>query len=167
MTSFKVGEGFAGLGVNAAHVNIVVGGRNGPVGTSWATALATPRQGHTPFMVVVKPNVPVQPPTLFVNKATIDPDNEKHGRLTWGAAQAGIAAGIQQAALLQVLPRDAYKDQVIIAAVWVNPNADDEEAVYENNKVATVMALTAAKDDLPTLKDTLDAGEPENPYFRT
>jgi formaldehyde-activating enzyme involved in methanogenesis len=51
--------------------------------------------------------------------------------------------------------------------VWVNPNADDEEAVSENNLVATVMALTAAKDDLPTLKDTLDAGEPENPYFRT
>jgi formaldehyde-activating enzyme involved in methanogenesis len=35
------------------HVNIVVGGRNGPVGTSLATALATPRAGHTRFMVVV------------------------------------------------------------------------------------------------------------------
>jgi formaldehyde-activating enzyme involved in methanogenesis len=39
--------------------------------------------------------VPVQPPTLFVNKVTIDPDNEQHGRLTRGAAQAGIAAGFQ------------------------------------------------------------------------
>lgn len=166
MSSFKVGEGFAGAGVNAAHVNVVVGGRDGPVGTAWATAIATPSEGHTPFMVVVKPNVPVQPPTLFVNKATIDPQNEKHGRLTWGAAQAGVAAGIQQGFLQQLLARDAYKDQVIIAAVWVNPNADDEEAVFDSNKAATVAALTAAKDDLPTLRDVLDAGEPENPYFR-
>jgi 5,6,7,8-tetrahydromethanopterin hydro-lyase len=164
--TFKVGEGFAGLGVNAAHVNIVIGGRNGPVGTAWATAIATPREGHAPFMVVVKPNVPVQPPTLFVNKAMIDPANEKHGRLTWGAAQAGIAAGIQQAHRTQVLDAGAYKDQVIIAAVWVNANADDEEAVFENNRVATLAALSASKDDLPKLHEVLGA-EPENPYFRS
>jgi len=165
--SFQIGESFVGDGVNAAHVNTVVGGRNGPVGTAWATALATPTAGHAPFMVVVKPNVPVQPPTLFVNKASIDPSNHKHGRLTWGAAQAGVAEGIQAALQKQVLQLNAVKDQVVIGAVWVNPQADDEEAVFENNKAATLAALTAGKEDLPTIRDVLESGEPENPYFRT
>ena len=35
--------------------------------------------------------------TLFVNKATVDAGNERHGRLTWGAAQAGVAAGVMNA----------------------------------------------------------------------
>ena len=68
----QLGEGFAGDGPNAAHVNTMLGPKDGPVGAAWATALATPRAGHTPFVVVVKPNVPVKPMTLFVNKATVD-----------------------------------------------------------------------------------------------
>jgi 5,6,7,8-tetrahydromethanopterin hydro-lyase len=81
-----IGEGFSGDGANAAHVNIVMGPRNGPVGTAWATALATPSTGHVPFVAVAAPGVPLRPFTLFVNKAAIE--NDQHGQLTWGAAQA-------------------------------------------------------------------------------
>ena len=83
----KIGEGFVGEGANAAHINVVLGLRDGPVGTAWATALATPREGHVPFVAVAQPNMPVVPFTLFVNKAAIA--NDRHGELTWGAAQAG------------------------------------------------------------------------------
>ena len=38
-----IGESFVGEGAEAAHVNTVLGGRDGPVGTAWATALATPK----------------------------------------------------------------------------------------------------------------------------
>jgi 5,6,7,8-tetrahydromethanopterin hydro-lyase len=55
---------------------------------------------------------------------------------------------------------------VLIAAVWVNPAADDEEAVYTNNADAMLAALTAGRDDLPSVRTVLDAGEPRNPYFR-
>jgi len=48
----QLGEAFVGEGPNAAHVNTVLGGRDGSVGTAWATALATPSQGHAPFVVV-------------------------------------------------------------------------------------------------------------------
>ena len=61
--TFAIGEGFAGAGVNAAHVNTVLGDKNGPVGIAWTTALATPRAGHAAFVVVVAPNVPVKPTT--------------------------------------------------------------------------------------------------------
>ncbi len=33
-----IGESFVGEGADAAHVNTVLGSRNGPVGVAWATA---------------------------------------------------------------------------------------------------------------------------------
>ena len=164
--TFAIGEGFSGAGVNAAHVNTVLGEKSGPVGAAWATALATPRAGHAAFVVVAAPNVPVKPSTLFVNKATVDAANERHARLTWGAAQAGVAAGVTNAHRKGVLRADDADELVLLVAVWVNPEADDEEAVYANNAEATLAALTAGRDDLPSVRTVLDVGEPRNPYFR-
>ena len=45
-----IGEAFVGEGANAAHTNIVLGRRGGPVEAAWATALATPSAGHVPFV---------------------------------------------------------------------------------------------------------------------
>lgn len=160
----EIGEGFAGESVNAAHVNTVLGRRDGPVGTAWATALASPSAGHTPFVVVVRPNVPVTPMTLFVNKAAIA--GERHGTLTWGAAQAGVAAGVCNALRAGIVSNDITNDLVLLAAVWVNPAADDEEAVYANNERATLGALTAGRDGRPSVREVLQAGPPQNPFFR-
>jgi len=162
----QLGEGFVGEGVNAAHVNTMLGSKDGPVGAAWATALATPRAGHAAFVVVVKPNVPLKPMTLFVNKATIDSSHERHARLTWGAAQAGVAAGVLTALRKGVLTAEDADNAVLIAAVWVNPAADDETAVFANNSEAVLAALTAGRDNLPSVRTVLDAGEPQNPYFR-
>lgn len=162
----QIGEGFAGDGPNAAHVNTVLGSKDGAVGSAWATALATPTVGHAPFVVVVRPNVPVKPFTLFVNKATVDGDkNERHAQLTWGAAQAGVAAGVAAALRKGVVPEPAADDLLLIAAVWVNPQADDEHAVYANNEAATLAALVAGRDGTPTVADVLAAGMPQNPFF--
>jgi 5,6,7,8-tetrahydromethanopterin hydro-lyase len=162
----QLGEGFAGAGVNAAHVNTVLGPKDGPAGHAWATALATPRAGHVPFVVVVEPNLPVKPMTLFVNKATIEHANERHARLTWGAAQAGVAAGVVAAVRAGIVDTAAADDLVIVAAAWVDSDADDEDAIYSNNSRATLAALTAGRDREPTIMAVLDAGEPRNPYFR-
>ena len=64
--TYQIGEGFAGAGADAAHINSVFGDRDGPVGNAWATALASPSAGHTPFVVVLRPNLPVRPMTLFI-----------------------------------------------------------------------------------------------------
>ncbi len=163
----QLGEAFAGDGPNAAHVNTMLGGKDGPVGNAWATALATPRVGHTPFVVVHSPNLPVKPLTLFVNKATVLLGAERHAQLTWGAAQAGVATGVVAAVRDGVIRADQADSLVLVAAVWVNPEADDEEAVYENNSQATHAALIAGRDGTPSVQTVLDAGEPSNPYFRS
>ncbi len=101
--------------------------------------------------------------TLFVNKAAIE--NDHHGQLTWGAAQAGLAAGMGMAHR-QSLLIDA-DDVVLIAAVWVNPAADNEEAVFENNRDATVAAVAMSrKPSSVTASDLAAMLAPTNPYFR-
>jgi 5,6,7,8-tetrahydromethanopterin hydro-lyase len=162
--SIFIGEGFVGDGANAAHINTVMGKRTGPVGTAWATALATPRAGHVPFVAVASPGIPIVPFTLFVNKAAIE--NDRHGTLTWGAAQAGIAAGVGEAIRNGHMPSD-LNDYVLITAVWVNPAASDEEAVYANNRDATAAALAMAHAGGPALDSAMTAMlNPSNPYFR-
>ncbi len=161
----QVGEGFVGDGVDAAHVNTVLGPRDGPVGIAWATALATPRQGHVPFVAVLQPGLAVKPLTLFVNKAAIGPG--RHGDLTWGAAQAGVAVGVAAAVAAGVIDQAHVDQLLLIAAVWVNPEAADEEAVFANNREATLTALRNASAGRPDIDAVLAArDEPRNPFFR-
>lgn len=170
----EIGESFVGEGAEAAHVNTVLGHRVGPVGTAWATALATPSTGHAPFVCVLRPGLPVQPPTLFVNKAAVA--GERHGTLTWGAAQAGVATGVRDFVLggddadpsgasVRLSDGGMHRcdELVLICAVWVDPAADDEQLVFANNAAATTAALEvgARRRALPSTSG-VDAA---NPFF--
>jgi 5,6,7,8-tetrahydromethanopterin hydro-lyase len=146
-------------------VNTVLGRKGGPVETAWATALATPRAGHVPFVAVLRPNLPVKPATLFVNKADLRGD--RHAELTWGAAQAGVARGVLEAVAGGTIPAAEVEELLLLAAVWVDWSADDEEAVYEGNARATQEALAAAAEGRPRLDELLALREePANPFFR-
>jgi 5,6,7,8-tetrahydromethanopterin hydro-lyase len=160
----QIGESFIGDGFNAAHVNTVLGHRDGPAGTAWATALATPSAGHVPFVTVLRPSLPVKPLTLFVTKAA--PVNDRHGTMIWGAAQAGIAAGVADALANGTVTEEQADSHVVIAAVWVNPDADDEDAVYRNNRESARTALANGAQQLPATAAVIEARHsPSNPFF--
>ncbi len=160
-----IGESFVGSGAEAAHLNVVLGRRGSPVETAWVGSLAAPREGHVPFVTVLRPGLPVKPLTLFVNKAAIS--GERHATLTWGAAQAGVAAGIARAVGEGLIPAAEADDVLIVAAVWVDPAADDEELVFENNRSSAYGAVRAAVGGVPAVADVVaSAGEPANPFFR-
>jgi 5,6,7,8-tetrahydromethanopterin hydro-lyase len=159
-----IGESFVGDGAEAAHVNTVLGPRDGPVGTAWATALATPRPGNAAFVVVLRPGLPAKPLTLFVNKASIAGD--EHGVLTWGPAQAGVAGGVADAVAEEIISEADANELLLIAAVWVNPAARDAGKVYANNREATKAALRAGQAGAPSVPEVLAARDhPFNPYY--
>ncbi|GEP40002.1 aldehyde-activating protein [Nocardioides psychrotolerans] len=163
-STVEIGESFIGTGANAAHINTVFGDRNGPVGTAWATALATPSSGHVPFMAVLKPGVPVKPVTLFVTKAA--PASDEHGVMIWGPAQAGVAGGVADAVASGVITGDAVDAGALVVAVWVNPAADDADEVYRNNREATMTALTNGAQRLPSTDEVLAARQDlHNPFY--
>lgn len=162
---FEIGEGFAGTGSEAAHINTMLGLRSGPLGTAFATALASPTTGHIPFLVVWEPDVPVTPATLFINKAAIA--SERHGELTWGAAQAGVALGVTRYAA-ERFPEPGDADAfALIIAVWVDPEAVEEEFIFDNNALATHAALVAgatAPQSTGALRALREGHHPNNPY---
>ena len=163
--NLQIGESFVGSGANAAHTNTILGLRSGPAGVAWATALATPRAGHVPFMVIAKTGLAVTPPTLFVNKAEVASDF--HGILTWGACQAGVATGVRQAIIEEIIDKKIANDLVIIAAIWLNPQANDEEEVYRNQSQAMYEALKNGNLGLPSADQLTDKNlEISNPFFR-
>ena len=166
-TGALIGEAFSGSGANAAHINTVIGLKGGPVEAAWATALATPRAGHAAFVVVIRPDVAVKPLTLFVNKAALEPGT-RHSELTWGAAQAGVAAGVVDAVVAGTIPEAAVDDLLLIAAVWVDPAAESEEEVFANNRDATVRALQRSRSGEPPFEQVRAAASagPANPFFR-
>ena len=159
-----LGEAFEGGGANAAHINLILGPKS-ELGGAYALAAASPGPGHIPFQAVLKPNVPAKPVTLFVAKAVLR--DEAHERMTWGPAQAGVAAGVTQALLDRVLPAEAADDWLAIALVWVDWTADDAEAVYANNRAAALSACRRALTPGWPSRDELKAGvaAPSNPFF--
>jgi 5,6,7,8-tetrahydromethanopterin hydro-lyase len=160
----QIGESFVGDGAHAAHVNTVLGDREGPAGTAWATALATPSAGHVPFVAVLRPSLPVKPLTLFVTKSA--PAGDEHGLLIWGPAQAGVAAGVADALADGVISPEAADTHVVIAAVWVNPAATDADEIYRNNRVATRTAIENGARRLPETADVIAARDtPSNPFY--
>lgn len=99
-----------------------------------------------------------------MNKAAIA--SELHARLTWGAAQAGVASGVMDAVASGAVAPGDVDDLLLIAAVWVDPAARDPQAVYRNNREATRAALDAGRRRLPALADVLAArARPGNPFF--
>ena len=168
MSSFEIGEGFVGHGADAAHVNTMLGRRSGPVGTAFATALATPSSGHVPFLCVYRPGVPCEPPTLFVNKAAVA--GPRHAELTWGAAQVGVAEAVAECASVRFTPSD-LAEWLLIVAVWVDPAADDSDAIRRNNREATAIALATGQAVVEGRAGAESislwrSGEPAgNPYF--
>jgi 5,6,7,8-tetrahydromethanopterin hydro-lyase len=155
----QIGEGSAGDGSEGVRVATVLGEREGPIGTAWATALATPSLGHSPFVVVAKPNLPVVPVTLLVPAVGIS--DRRHADLTLGAAQAGVAA-----AVLDLQMDDPDGDHCLLVSVWIDPTADSEEAVFENTRDATMAALKQGAAGGPWHPYLTAVETPENPHFR-
>jgi formaldehyde-activating enzyme len=59
------------------------------------------------------------------------------------------------------------EELALIAAVWVDWAASDEEEVYANNIRATKGALASAAEGRPRLEELIAiASEPLNPFFR-
>jgi 5,6,7,8-tetrahydromethanopterin hydro-lyase len=137
----RIGEGWGGTRPNGSHVNVVLAARGGATFAAAVGMFAHPSPGHTPVLVCVGPEEaryePVWPPTLMMNKATAR--EERHETITWGAAQLGIGQGVLDAVADGLL--EATDDVIVLVAVWVDPNAQDETAVRLANRAAVRKAI--------------------------
>ena len=136
------GEAWSGDVPDGSHVNLVLARRGSPTAAAAAAAFAAPGAGHAPVMACLGAGNAVRPATIVLNKATIASD--MHGRLTWGAAQLGIAQGVADAVADGSIRAEDAGDIVILVAVWVDPDGGDETAIRVANRVATRRAIDDA-----------------------
>jgi 5,6,7,8-tetrahydromethanopterin hydro-lyase len=138
----RVGEAWSGDVPNGSHVNVVLARRGSIAAGVVVSPLANPRPGHAPVVVCLGAGNAVRPVTVMTNKATASGD--RHERMTWGAAQLGIGQGVMDAVKFEVLPGDQAGEILILVAVWVDPEANDETLVRLANRDATRRAIEDA-----------------------
>lgn len=149
-STYLIGEALIGEGNEVAHIDLLIGDKDGPVGEAFAAGLSSLSAGHTPLLAVIRPNLPPKPHTLLVPKVTVK-NLEDVGKI-FGPAQAAVAKAVADAVEEGIIPKDKVDDWVIVCSVFVHPQASDYHKIYHYNYGATKLALKRALAKYPTLE---------------
>ncbi|MFX1457317.1 MAG: bifunctional 5,6,7,8-tetrahydromethanopterin hydro-lyase/3-hexulose-6-phosphate synthase, partial [Promethearchaeota archaeon] len=133
-----------------AHVDLIIGSKDGPVGISFANALSTPSKGHGGLLGAIRPNLLSKPISLIVPKVTVA-DLEDANKI-FGPAQAAVAKGIADAVEEGLIPLNKVDEWVIIASVFIHPAAKDYRKIYQYNYGATKLAIQRALKGYPPIE---------------
>ena len=155
--NLKVGESLVGSRAELAHVDLLIGKKDGPVGEGYARALTHPAKGKEGLQVILEPNMQVKPATVMI--PTVKITSLRHASLTYGPAQAAVAKAVMQCVEDGILPKDASEDIVLIANVFVHPSASSRKRVFINNYKATRNAIRKAMEGLPTAEEGIQNKE--------
>ena len=149
-----VGEALIGEEPEIAHIDLMVGDKDGPVGEAFANGLSALSMGHTPLLAVVRPNLLTKPATLIVPKVSIRgmADAEK----IFGPAQSAVALAVADCIEEGIIPRERAEELVVVVSVFIHPDAKDFNKLYRYNYGATKLALTRAMEGFPDIDTVLD-----------
>lgn len=147
---YLIGEALIGEGNEVAHIDLLMGDKDGPVGEAFASGLTNLSAGHTPLLAVIRPNLPPKPHTLLVPKVTIK-NMEDIGKI-FGPAQAAVAKAVADAVEDGIVPKDKLDEWVIVCSVFIDPRATDFRKIYHYNYGATKLALKRALSKYPPLE---------------
>ncbi len=144
---FLIGEALVGDGAELAHIDLMIGDKNGPVGMSFANGLTQLSAGHTPLLGVIRPNLLPKPAVLIVPKVTLK--HTEQVTQIFGPAQAAVSKAIADALEDGVFEGMDVEENVIVASVFIDPSAKDFNKLYRFNYGATRLALSRALDKFP------------------
>ena len=147
---FFIGEALIGEGNEVAHIDLMIGDKEGPVGQAFANGLTQLSVGHTPLLAVIRPNLPPKPFTLIIPKVTVK-DMDQVSKI-FGPAQASVAKAIADTVEEGVIPKDQIEKLVIVCSVFIHPQAEDFRKIYHYNYSATKLALKRALTNYPSLE---------------
>jgi bifunctional enzyme Fae/Hps len=148
--TYLIGESLVGEGNEVAHIDLMIGDKNGPVGQAFANGMTHLSAGHTPLLAVIRPNLPPKPYTLLVPKVTVK--NMEDTAKIFGPAQAAVAKAVADSVEEGIIPMNRVDDWVIICSVFIHPQASDTRRIYQYNYGATKMALQRALKKYPSLE---------------
>jgi len=153
----RMGEALAGTGAEVAHIDLVIGRKDGPVGEAYVKAKAAPSSGHEPLLAILEPNLAVKPATVIIPTVTIR--SMRQASMVYGPAQTAVAKAVVDSLTDGTLPKEAADDLIVIASVFVHPSAVDRQRVYINNYKAMRHAIRRAVEGRPTVGEIIENKE--------
>ncbi len=154
-----VGEGFAGPPFSEiAHVDLLIGRVEGPVGRALERARSEPRPGHEVAVVCDRPL------TLLVPTVTVRGNKAK--QLVYEEAASGVRLAIEHAVDHHNLPAAILGEVCMIANVFVHPAASIRQRVKINNYKAMRGAIRKALEERPALSELVAEAQSARHPFR-
>ncbi|NLV25805.1 MAG: bifunctional 5,6,7,8-tetrahydromethanopterin hydro-lyase/3-hexulose-6-phosphate synthase, partial [Methanomicrobiales archaeon] len=147
---YLIGEALIGEGAELAHVDLIVGDKNGPVGMAFANALSQLSAGHTPLLAVVRPNLLTKPATVVIPKVTLK--HEGQVNQMFGPVQAAVAKAVADSVEEGLFGKSDINEICILASVFLHPSAKDYNRIYRYNYGATKLAISRAFEQFPDEK---------------
>jgi 5,6,7,8-tetrahydromethanopterin hydro-lyase len=151
--SMYIGEALAGEGNEIAHIDLLIGSKDGPVGVAFANALADQKAGHSNLLAVLTPNLICKPATVLITKVTIKGAGQ--AVQMFGPAQKAVAKAVADSVAAGVIPKDKADDLVIVAGVFIHWDAKDNDKIYNYNYEATKVAIQRAMRGEPKIDEVL------------
>jgi len=162
--SMYIGEALTGEGNEVAHIDLLIGSKNGPVGTAFATALADQKQGFSNLLAVLTPNLMCKPATVLITKVTIE--GAKQALKMFGPAQKAVAKAVTDCVAGGIIPKDQTDELVIVCGVFIHWDAKDDDKIYQYNYEATKLAIQRAMRNEPKIDEILkEKDTAKHPFF--
>jgi 5,6,7,8-tetrahydromethanopterin hydro-lyase len=157
MASFMVGESLVGEGNEVAHIDLIIGSKDGPVGEAFTEAFVNQKEGHTNLLAVVAPNLPAKPDTVISNKVTIK--GATQAVQMFGPAQAAVARAVVDSVREGVIGAGQVDDLCILVGVFIHWDATDDKKIFDYTYQATKESIARALASEPSAEEVLNSSE--------
>ena len=160
--SMFIGEALVGDGNEVAHIDLMIGSKDGPVGAAFAEALSDQKSGHSNLLAILAPNLMCKPATVLITKVTIK--GSKQELQMFGPAQAAVARAVVDCVVDGTIPKDKAEEWVVVCGVFIAGSANDNKKIYKNNYEATKQALKNAFKKSPSIDEIIAKKETKHPF---
>ncbi len=151
--TMHIGEALVGDGNEIAHIDLLIGSKNGPVGTAFANALANQSAGHSNLLAVLTPNLLCKPATVLVTKVTIK--GMRQAVQMFGPAQYAVAKAVADCLGNGTIPQSEAENLVVIVGVFIHPGAEDNAKILKFNYEATKLSIERAMKNEPSAQEVI------------
>jgi len=162
--SMFIGEALVGEGNEIAHIDLLIGAKDGPVGTAFASALANQKQGFSNLLAGV-PNTICKPATVMITKVTIKGAGQ--AVQMFGPAQKAVGMAVLDSVAEGIIPKSDAEKLVVIVGVFIHWEAKDNDKIYKYNYEATKLAIQRAMRGEPKIDDVLSKKDKlTHPFYK-
>ena len=163
--SMFIGEALVGDGNEVAHIDLLIGNKDGPVGVAFANALANQKAGHSNLLAVLTPNLVAKPATVLITKVTIK--RAAQAVQMFGPAQAAVARAVADSTAANVIPQHLADNFVIVCGVFIHWDAKDDAKIYEYNYEATKLSIQRAMKGEPKIDEIISKKDTaKHPFYK-